>query len=288
MLSDSMSRLKSLEFVRTPLCEAVGLLLLLLLLSSPRVNAIGDAGADGDFERRDSFHFTLFQDVDLDESGGLKGSRHFEQQVLRELEGAYDLLDSLLSLRPDRKIEVYVWDAQIFQARFAGLFRFPAAGFYGGAIHIRGDEQITRRLVRVLHHELVHAAFDSAAPRLVLPAWLNEGVAEWFEARAVGKRSLSGGERQALQRSARQGSFFSLDELSTPSFGGLGPEAAGLAYLQSYAFIDYLVETHGPRDLVQFISDVLRARSLERASRRAYRKDLADLEDGYRQKLGLR
>ena len=29
--------------------------------------ALGDEGADGRFERRDSFHFTLHQDVDLDE-----------------------------------------------------------------------------------------------------------------------------------------------------------------------------------------------------------------------------
>ncbi len=109
----------------------------LLLAPTPSL-AIGDSGADGRFEQRESFHFTLFQDVDLDESAGIRGSRHFEQQVLRELESAYDRLDSILKLRPERKIDVYVWDPGIFDERFAGLFRFPAAGFYGSAIHIRG------------------------------------------------------------------------------------------------------------------------------------------------------
>ena len=42
--------------------------------------------ADGRFEHRDSFHFTLFQDVDIDQSGGFYGSRRFEQQLLAELE----------------------------------------------------------------------------------------------------------------------------------------------------------------------------------------------------------
>jgi len=259
-----------------------------LILVPTLASAIGNAGADGRFERRDSFHFTLFQDVDLDESGGLRGSRHFEQQVLNRLEGAYDLLDSLLSLRPERKIEVYVWDAQIFDARFAGLFRFPAAGFYGGAIHIRGEEQVTGRLVRVLHHELVHAAFDAEAPRLSLPAWMNEGVAEWFEARAMGKRGLSKGEQNALANAVRQGALFSLADLSAPSFQAFAPKAAGLAYLQSYAFIDYLVQAHGERDLVQFNSAVIRSRSLERAARRAYRQDLESLERGFRRSLGVR
>ena len=259
----------------------------LLLAPTPSL-AIGDSGADGRFERRESFHFTLFQDVDLDESAGIRGSRHFEQQVLRELESAYDRLDSMLKLRPDGKIDVYVWDPGIFDERFAGLFRFSAAGFYGSAIHIRGDERVTPALIRVLHHELVHAAFDAEAPRLVLPAWVNEGIAEWFEARALGKRKLSGRERAALERVAKQGGLFSLAELGTPSFGGFSPDAAALAYLQSYGFIDYLVRVHGEDELVQFWSAVVRSQSLVRGARRAYRADLADLEKGFHRSLGAR
>jgi hypothetical protein len=256
------------------------------LMMPSLVFALGDSGADGQFERRDSFHFILYQDVDLDESSGLRGSRHFEQQILQELEGAYDRLDELLKLRPERKIDVYVWDAGIFAERFQGLFRFPAAGFYGGAIHVRGDERVTPALIRVLHHELVHAAFDAEAPRLELPAWMNEGIAEWFEARAVGKRTLSGRERSILAGAARQGALFSLADLSARSLGGFAPDAAAMAYLQSYGFIDYLVHAHGERRLNQFWSAVVRSRSLERASRRAYRKDLGDLEKEYLSSLG--
>jgi len=248
--------------------------------------AIGDSGADGNFERRDSFHFTLYQDVDLDERGGFRGSRNFEQQVLRELEGAYDRLDALLSLRPERKIDVYIWDAGIFASRFQGLFRFPAAGFYGGAIHLRGNERVTPALVAVLHHELVHAAFDAEAPRLELPAWMNEGIAEWFEARAIDKRTLSGRERNVLVRAAKQGQLFSLADLSVRSLGAFSPDAAALAYLQSYGFIDYLVQSHGKRRLVQFWTAVVRSGSLERASRRAYRKDLSGLEKDFHRSLG--
>ena len=254
----------------------------LLALSA---SAVGDRGADGDFARRDSFHFTLYQDVDIDESGGLYGSRRFEQQVLAELEGAFDSLDRLLSLRPDKKIVVYVWDPVLFDREYAGLFRFPAAGFYGGAIHIRGTDRITPRLVQVLHHELVHAAFDAEAPRLRLPAWMNEGVAEWFEARAMGKRALSARERGLLSQYARQGQLFSLADLSAPSLGGFESNAAALAYLQSYAFIDHLVNTRGADDLVRFWTAVVRSRSLERAARRAYRSDLSELESEFKKAL---
>lgn len=256
------------------------------LLSAGTAAGVGDRGADGDFERRDSFHFTLYQDVDIDESAGLYGSRKFEQDLLRELEGAFDSLDRLLALRPENKIVVYVWDPVLFDREYSGLFRFPAAGFYGGAIHIRGATTITPGLVRVLHHELVHAAFDAEAPRLALPAWMNEGIAEWFEARAVGKRALNGRERAALASLAQKRGLFSLADLSAPSLGGFGPNAASVAYLQSYAFIDYLVQSRGERTLVRFWSVVVRSRSLERASRRAYRTDLAALEEGFLRSLG--
>ena len=265
--------------------RSVGCLLTICLLAPGLALAVGDRGADGEFERRDSFHFTLYQDVDLDESGGLYGSRRFEQEVLRELESAYDRLDDLLGLRPDRKLVVYVWDPRLFDERYAGLFRFPAAGFYGGAIQIRGGTEISPQLVRVLHHELVHAGFDAEAPGLSLPAWLNEGIAEWFEARAGGQRSLSGRERAALVEASNQAQLFTLAELGAASFGRFSPPAASLAYLQSYGFIDYLVQAHGERDLVRFWSAVLKSRSLERAARKVYGRDMAELEARFRHSL---
>ncbi len=220
----------------------------------------------------------LHQDVDIDRAGGFHGSRRFEQVVLAELERAYTSLDRLLGLRPERKLDVVVYDPEIFDARFRGLFRFPAAGFYHGVIRVRGATQMTGNLRRVLHHELVHAALDAAAPSLVFPGWFNEGLAEWFEARALGKRGLNGGEWQALQQAGRGGELVSYAALSSPAFGYLGPRGAGLAYLQSYALIDYLVRSHGERTLEQLVDALIRTRDVDRALRRVYRADLATLE----------
>ena len=271
--------------------RSFGLAIALVLLGAGAAgpsSAIGDEGADGRFERRESLHFTLYQDVDLDEHSGVYGSRQFEQNVLRELEGAYELLGRLLDLRPKRKLSVSVWDPALFDARFAGLFRFPAAGFYGGSIQIRGGDGVTVSLVQVLHHELVHAALDSEAPNLVLSAWLNEGLAEWFEARSIDKRTLSNGERSALERIARGGSLFFLSDLSRPAFGGLSPDAAALAYLESYAFIDFLSRSGGDEGLVELWKAVARSGSVERGVRRAFRRELRELELAFRESLGAR
>jgi hypothetical protein len=245
-----------------------------------------DRGADGRFEKRTSSHFVLYQDVDIDEAGGLRGSRRFEQQVLEELERAYDRLDDFLALRPPRRIEVVVYDPAIFDANFGGRFRFQAAGFYQGVIRVRGGTQLSVQLGRVLHHELVHAAFDAAAPSLVLPAWFNEGIAEWFEARTLSKRRLSRGELAYLIRARQNGDLLPLATLSARSFARLGPNAAMLAYLQSYGMIEYLARRHGDRALRQFCEGVMRSRDIERSLRRTYRMGLRELEAGFIADLG--
>jgi len=252
---------------------------------APGDAAARDRGADGRFSTRRSSHFTLFQDVDIDRASGWKGSVQFEKQVLAALESAHDKLDRLLGLRPGRDVEVWVYDPAIFDARYGGQFRFPVAGFYQGAVRVRGDVELTPSLSRVLHHELVHAAFDLAAPSYRLPAWINEGVAEWFEHRASGKRRLSPREWAALGEASRRGTWISLSALSGPSFAGLQPELVGLAYLQSYAIIDLLVRRRGERGLESFLHTLLRLRDPDRALRRVYRMDLASIEGTLRGEL---
>lgn len=248
-----------------------------LLLAPPPAHA-RDRGADGRFEKRTSSHFVLYQDVDIDESGGFHGSRRFEQEVLDELEAAYARLGDFLGLRPRRPITVVVYDAGIFDAQFSRLVRFPMAGFYQGVIRVRGGVSVDVALSRVLHHELVHAALDAEAPSVVIPGWVNEGLAEWFEARAWGKRRLSGAEHGWLARARNAGALPSLAQLSTPGFGRLDTQGAHLAYVKSYAAFVYLAGAYGERSIAEFVDVLLHSRRLDRALASVYRTDLDRLE----------
>lgn len=260
--------------------------LIAALLAVAGPGAAADRGADGSFEKRTSAHFVLFQDVDIDQTGGFGGSRRFEQGVLDVLERGYDALERHLGLRPAQKIRVVIYDPAIFESEFAGLFRFTAAGFYHGVIRVRGDTQVHAGLVRVLDHELVHAALDAAAPSFLFPAWFNEGLAEWFEARNLGKRHLSSGERGALASARRQNALLPLPALSGANFAHLASGAAGLAYLQSYGMVEFLVRQYGPRKLREFCQSLVRTRDLQRSLTRVYRIDLATLEARFVAELG--
>ena len=65
-------------------CSAWALLWIAILGASI---ATADRGADGEYDERRSSHFTLYQDVDIDQTSGFYGSRRFELQVLDVLEG---------------------------------------------------------------------------------------------------------------------------------------------------------------------------------------------------------
>ncbi|HEY5658528.1 MAG TPA: hypothetical protein VIY27_12140, partial [Myxococcota bacterium] len=63
-------------------------------------------------------------------------------------------------------------------------------------------------------------------------------------------------------------------------------QRAQVAYLQSYALIDFLVRNFGERKLSSFYDELMRSRNLERALERAYRLDSRTLESRFRAELG--
>jgi hypothetical protein len=241
-------------------------------------DAAHGAGADGHFDERRSNHFLLREDVAIDQRTGPRGANRFQRELLEVLEAGYDRLDDVLGLRPQRRIEVEVYDPAVFDARFAALFPFPAAGFYGGVIRVRGDVRMTPSLASTLHHELLHAALDAAAPSAAIPAWLNEGLAEWFAARVAGRPPLAGGRHTLLVDAAGRGALLPARALSQPNLVGLGPGEAPLAYLQATAMVDTIVRRSGERALPKILDRFFRHGDLDRALERTIGLDVRGLE----------
>lgn len=237
-----------------------------------------DRGADGQFSKRRSSHFVLHQDVAIDQYSGPGGTRRFERDVLEVLEQAHAAVSEVLGLRPHQSVNVVVYDATVFDAQFAPLFRFRAAGFYNGAIHVRSGTEVGTSLVRTLHHEYTHAALAQTASSIVLPGWLNEGLAEYMERLAIGQRHLTPGEDSALRRVVAQGAWIPLADLGAPSFSRLPGRSAGLAYLESYAIIEFLARSSGRHSLERLCEVLTRTSSADRALEKVFRMDLAKAE----------
>jgi hypothetical protein len=231
-----------------------------------------DRGADGNFETRRSSHFVLLQDVAIDGYTGARGSRRFERDVLAVLEQAWHDVSHALEIEPRGKTRVVVYDTGVYDREFARLFQFRSAGFFDGAVHVRAGVAVDQALATTLQHEYVHAVLGD----LDLPAWLDEGLAEYFE-RPFGGRGPTAGELQVLRHLARSNQWIPIEQLSGPNFAGFDQNAASAAYLQSLALVSHLVSLRGERALGQMCRDLSRSR-LERALQRQFGLSPAELE----------
>ena len=85
----------------------------------------------------------------------------------------------------------------------------------------------------------------------------------------------------ALSGVAERGQLLTLWDLSSPNFAHLGQQYAQLAYLQSYAFIEYLARGHGERSVRRLCDTLMRKRDVDRAFKVTFRTNLEDLERNF-------
>jgi hypothetical protein len=235
-------------------------------------------GATGGFGARSSSHFELQQNLGFERYSGPSGSLAFERAVLAVLEDAHARVRDELHVEPRYKVHVSVYAPDAFDALFARRFGFRAAGFWDGSMNVRGGQSLDERLVSTLHHEYVHAALESVAPRESWPAWLNEGMAEFYERRALGVTHLTGAEDQRLRVAVATGSWIPLADLSGPTLASLSQSDAELAYLESYAAIELAFRARGVDRMRALVREMGRTRAPERALESALRVSLAQLE----------
>jgi tetratricopeptide (TPR) repeat protein len=150
------------------------------------------------------------------------------------LDSAFFRIGEKLGEYPSNTIVAVLYTEQ----QFRDITRAPAwsGGQYDGRIRIpaAGAAEHPELFDRVLVHELSHAVVAGIAGRPV-PAWLDEGLAQYFE---------GADSAQARQRLTSGGRFIRLRDLER-GFGRFGPEAARVAYDESLLAVGVLLDRPG-------------------------------------------
>lgn len=214
-------------------------------IRSLRDKARAIAEREKDFVVESTLHFTFRFDGAREEIiGGVD-----ELKVI--LEAAYQEYGDLFRRRPveegEPRIEVVLYRSEGFNA-VTGLGDW-AGGVFDGTIRVPADDLRDRnrvsRLKTVLRHEVAHA-FTASIGGKDVPAWLNEGLAQWLES----PRARAGAVRLARGRlGAANQTLFPLSELQGTLANWQDRARIARAYDQALAFTGYLVETYGS-DLV--------------------------------------
>jgi tetratricopeptide (TPR) repeat protein len=221
-----------------------------------------DATVQAGYSERESSHFTLRYE-------GQQSSDALRSQILAVLESDYDDLVRQLGVAPRNSIAVVLYTAQAF-------FDVTRAPSWSSAINdgklripIQGLDSVTPELARVLKHELAHSFVNQLSGGRC-PQWLNEGIAQLVEPKAI----AHGKELAGLYRAQRAIPLTMLEG----SFAQLSPIQATIAYEESLAATQYISDTSGLDDLQRILERIGQGSSTEAALREIIHSDYGQLE----------
>ena len=164
------------------------------------------------------------------------------RRAVELLEAAYWRIGGKLTVYPRDPVLVILHT----QEQFRDISRTEwAAGFYDGTIRVpmRGALERAEDLERLLAHEFVHAVVSTLAGRNV-PAWLNEGLAEFFE--------TSDGADRPIPSAAIPLPLARLEG----AFGRLSAEEARSAYARSRVAVGKMIQLRGASAVVTLLQDL--------------------------------
>ncbi len=174
-----------------------------------------------------------------------RGDDSFAQRLAEAGEEGLDLLSRDIGARPERRIEVYIYDGTgdlqsslIFPDEWTGGQAFTEYSVVVlGVGSSRGEVEWGEG---AMAHEMAHLVVHQATMNgygVSLPTWLDEGLAMYAEG------PLAESFASVLSAAVRQQRLDSVQSLSS-SFPA-GTDAAYLAYAESYSLVDYLLERLG-------------------------------------------
>jgi hypothetical protein len=156
-------------------------------------------------------------------------------------------------------------------ARQGHVFGGFAFGQYGVFVLVGLDRD---GMVHELTHLLVDQALDS--PRAKMPAWLNEGLAMYFE-------SGSQGREGTLARAIDGRRLLPLRSMgSVPG----RPQDIGLFYAQAWSIVKFMVDTRGEERMGALLKSINEGKDIEEAVHQTYGVGLDELERQWKGWLG--
>lgn len=203
-------------------------------------------------------------------------NRVLAERATTVLRSAFWRIGQALRSYPTNAINVILYTDKQFHD-ITGAPEWAGAGFDGQIrMPVAGATQNLREFDRILTHELTHAMLASIAARNV-PAWLNEGLAMYFE----GNNAAASEKRLAAARA-----FVPLAHLER-GFTGLNAEQADLAYEMSAFATSALIARIGASNLGFLLQDLDGGQTIDAAIQR-FGVTFADFEAQLAKRVGAR
>jgi tetratricopeptide (TPR) repeat protein len=200
------------------------------------------------------------------------------EQAAESLAATERELSAFFGLRLPGRQPVILYEGR----RYFALVSVPdwVSGAFDGKIRVTVEPGggLGAELAMVLAHELAHA-FVRRASRDRAPAWLHEGLAQWWE----GKRLLPAELRAALAGRP----LLSLPEMEGSLSRKGEPAAVRDAYAEALGLVEYLMLARGPGAVACLVRGLGRAVGVEAALREETGLTSEELLAGWKSWAGL-
>jgi hypothetical protein len=213
-----------------------------------------------------------------------KGDSHFAQQLVAAGEEALRRLEDDIGAKPERTIEVYVYGSTkalqgslIFPQEWTGGLAYTEYGIVALGVSTEqlgwGEGAMAHEMAHLVVHQVTMNGYG-----IVLPSWLDEGLAMYAEG------ELSSDFASALSSAAKRGRLDSVQSLSS-SFPAQ-TAAATLAYAESYSLVEYLLDHKGGREnMLDLLGATRNGSGYEEALQDVYGLSISQLDSQWRQSL---
>jgi hypothetical protein len=215
-----------------------------------------------------------------------KGDSRFAQQLVAAGEEALSRLEDDIGAKPERTIEVYVYGStkalqgsMIFPQEWTGGLAFTEYGIVALGVSTEqlgwGERAMAHEMAHLVVHQVTMNGYG-----LVLPTWLDEGLATYAE----GTLSSDLVSEEDLADKARSKQLISVQSLSG-SFPA-DTASATLAYAESYSLVDYLLDHRGDREnMLDLLGAIRDGSGYEEALQGVYGLSIDQLDFQWKQHL---
>ena len=217
-----------------------------------------------------------------------RGNDRFGQDLLAAVRDSAERLTRLqgVDLQYPLTIHVYGSQQELYEAvpgvpRWIGGISIPEFDTVIVGIEPKDLAWGRRALTHEMTHQLVFQMTAHPTLGSRIPTWLNEGLA------VVAEGETEGANRRLIDDAVAHDSLPTLRSLAS-SFSGRDGHLAGLSYAAAESAVRFILDEYGADAMRAMLHGLGDGLSPDEAAGRAYGLTLDQIEDAWRQKLGLR
>jgi hypothetical protein len=213
-----------------------------------------------------------------------KDDLSFAQALLSAADGALDRLAADAGVTLQRPVSAYIYataaevrSAVLYSPDWTGGVAFPEYA----TIAIPADQGSLASGKRYITHELAHLVTYQMTfnPYNDLPRWLDEGISTYAEG------DLRYDLAAALEKAISSDSLLSIQTISSNFPSDINQ--AKLSYGESYSVVQFLVQRYGAAGMARLLQIFQQGATYDDALTEAYGLDTAQLDNLWRESLGL-